>query len=390
LHYATGDYYIQDAGSLLAIALAEVQPNDVVCDLCAAPGGKASAMLELLHGNGLLVANEVIRSRVVVLKHNLARVGNLRYIVTNQDTSQFANQFEEQFDVVMVDAPCSGQSLTLKNKRGANAFDMKHIEHAAMRQQRILHDAISLLKIGGRLIYSTCTFADEENEDQIAAMLEAYGSSIERFASPTLERFVSLTDEACCRLWPHRHPTSGAFAARLRKVASTKDSNQVEPPRRSKPPLRKLSRKRFDDDIANIDSIELRNLTLFHEGLNLYGIDSRVQNVVQEWLDRNMIDVDDLPLIAIGTEDRKREVCRLPSYPLALATDYCIAKNIVELSDDQAKQYMNGAAIPVGESHEAANKVALATWQNQPIGWLKRASNRWNNLLPAVARIQMS
>ncbi len=140
---------------------------------------KASGLLEQLGNGGWLVANEVIGSRVNVLRYNLARIGNPRYLVLSEDSQVLAQQLAGQFDVVLVDAPCSGQTLTIKDKRSENAFDKKQIEHSAARQRRILRDAIRLLKVGGRLIYSTCTFADEENEGQIAQLLQDYPDSFQ-------------------------------------------------------------------------------------------------------------------------------------------------------------------------------------------------------------------
>ena len=216
LRYAAGDYYIQDAGSLLALALLNAQPNEAICDLCGAPGGKASGIAETLEESGFLLANEPIGSRTAILRFALSRTGNPRHAITQQDPEQIADRFDELFDAVLVDAPCSGQAMVARGKRETNAFDQKQVEHSAARQRRILLAACRLLKPGGRLIYSTCTFAVEENEAQIRFLRNHFPDCFEPISPPHLDRWASPIEPGCFRLWPHRDPTSGAFAAGLK------------------------------------------------------------------------------------------------------------------------------------------------------------------------------
>ena len=191
LSYATADYYIQDAASLLPLAVLDPRPSEMVCDLCASPGGKASAIAERLGPNGFLLANESIRSRVDVLRYSLARTGNPCFAVSSYDPEDLANLVPRSFDAVLVDAPCSGQTLVGRNKRDGNAFSENQIEHCALRQQRILQSAIQLLKLGGRLVYSTCTFALEENESQIQWLQEQYPGAWEPIEPKGLEPWRS-------------------------------------------------------------------------------------------------------------------------------------------------------------------------------------------------------
>ena len=220
LHYAAADYYIQDAGSMLALALLDAQPHEVICDLCAAPGGKASGIGERLDEGGFLLANEPIASRIAILRFAMARTGNPRYAVTQQDPALIASRFAGCFDAVLVDAPCSGQAMVAKGKRDDNAFDQRQIEHSARRQRRILLEACKLLRVGGRLIYSTCTFAVEENEMQLRFLREQFPDAWEPIDSPGLRPWASRIEPGCYRVWPHRDPTSGAFAGGLKLVDS--------------------------------------------------------------------------------------------------------------------------------------------------------------------------
>ena len=178
LFYAAGDYFLQDAASLLAIALCvagrDTLEGKTVCDLCAAPGGKASALLEAVGGTGFLLANEPIRSRIPALRYNLARTGSDRYAVSSMDPEQLIRYVHGRFDCVLVDAPCSGQALFARGKQTEAAFSPKQIDHSARRQERILDAAIQLLKPGGKLVYSTCTFAHAENESQVSRLVREF------------------------------------------------------------------------------------------------------------------------------------------------------------------------------------------------------------------------
>ena len=174
LEYAVADFYIQDSASMLPLALLDIQPDDRVCDLCAAPGGKASAIAELLGTNGVLVANEVIAGRIDVLRYSLARTGRANYLVTNLDPDQLAQEFPANFDKVLVDVPCSGQSLLGRDRQSESAFAENHVLHCAARARRILQSAVQLLRPGGTLVLSTCTFSPEENEDQVTWLHSEY------------------------------------------------------------------------------------------------------------------------------------------------------------------------------------------------------------------------
>lgn len=217
LNYPAGDYYIQDAGSMLALALCEIQPGQVVLDACSAPGGKSTGLLEQLDGTGFLVANEVIKSRVAVLQDALSNQGYDNYVVANSDLEDMSAKCESVFDCVLVDAPCTGQSMLAKGKQTLAAFSPGQIEHSSQRQARILNAASRLVRPGGRLVYSTCSFSWAENEAIISDFKCAH-PHFKSISNPDLARWESESERGCYRLWPHRHPTSGSFAAALIKL----------------------------------------------------------------------------------------------------------------------------------------------------------------------------
>ena len=222
--YAAGAYYPQDAGSLLAVALLDPRPGQMICDLCASPGGKATAIVEVLGAWGGLLVNEPVRSRLPPLRLNMARHGVARWVGTNLDPAELCELAPSCFDAVLVDAPCSGQAVLARGKQSRRAFDPALVRHSAARQRRILDAAVELVRPGGRLVYSTCTFSWLENEQQV---IDLCNRSPEMALHPCqfLAAWQSLSPAppGCYRLYPHRDGCGGAFAARLtrREVAAT-------------------------------------------------------------------------------------------------------------------------------------------------------------------------
>jgi 16S rRNA C967 or C1407 C5-methylase (RsmB/RsmF family) len=210
LEYAAADYYIQDAASLLPIRLLQIQPSDIVCDVCSAPGGKATAIAEKLGPEGIVVANEAIRSRVDVLRYSLARTGRANWATSNFDPESLALRCSGLFNKVLVDVPCSGQSLLGKERQAESAFALSHVEHCAQRARRILKSAVRLLAPGGVLVFSTCTFSIEENEAQIEWLQREYPGAWEPVIVPELAAWIHR--------WPQVATDCGRIAIGVRVV----------------------------------------------------------------------------------------------------------------------------------------------------------------------------
>ena len=400
LEYATADYYIQDAASLLPLALLELKEDDQVCDLCASPGGKSSAIAERLGPNGFLLANESIRSRVDVLKYSLAKTGNPCFAVSSYDPDDLASLLPNAFDVVLVDAPCSGQTLVARKKRDDNAFSVNQIEHCARRQQRILESAIRMLKVGGRLVYSTCTFAIEENEAQIQWLLDQYPDAWESIEPSALAPWRSTVQSGCYRLWPHRDHCSGGFAAGLRLVkelgqepiGTTERTSKKRDARGSKGTERSelIKQKSAQESLAGLGTFSSVS-TEWKNGY-LQCMTSGARNVVDE---HPQIAMEPM---AVLIESGNHFV---PTQGLALLDSNIFVPNrTVELEINQAAQFANGASIPLtviegqsiakAASATAPNAWAVANWNGRPLGWCKALSNRLNNHLPPWARLNLS
>ena len=169
-HHA-GVLYAQEPSASAPAALLDVQPGMRVADLCAAPGGKTSQLAAALQGQGLLLANEFVAARAEILRQNLERMGVTNAVITNEDTARLAAAMPGQFDRVLVDAPCSGEGMFRKEAVAAAQHNNALVAHCAELGAEILENAAALLAPGGVLVYSTCTFAPEEDEGQIAAFL---------------------------------------------------------------------------------------------------------------------------------------------------------------------------------------------------------------------------
>jgi 16S rRNA C967 or C1407 C5-methylase (RsmB/RsmF family) len=225
LHDA-GYFYCLDFSSVFAVSLIQALPDnlDTVIDLCAAPGGKSVCAWAIAHPRRLL-CNEVIRKRVKILIANLKRCDLMDAVILNQDTSVLAENLPQCADLVLVDAPCSGQSLLAKGQSVDGCFHKVTLNRNANRQKRILANATHLVRSQGYLLYSTCTYSPEENERVCQWLIKTF-PQFEPVAIEALHPYQShLTDLPCYRLWPQSGLGAGAFAMLLQR----RDQGQMHP-----------------------------------------------------------------------------------------------------------------------------------------------------------------
>jgi NOL1/NOP2/sun family putative RNA methylase len=232
--YYAGLYYLQEPSAMTPANILPVEPGEYVLDLCAAPGGKATALAAKLQGEGLLVANDISASRAKALLKNLEVFGTKNSFVTNAAPHKLAEQFEETFDKILVDAPCSGEGMFRKDLANARAWSPEKVKECARTQREITRQAVKMLRPGGLMLYSTCTFAGEENEATIAYLLETF-PELEVVEIPWYEGFTHGMPEAilsgrevqpsqlevqlrrCVRIFPHKMDGEGHFLALLKK-----------------------------------------------------------------------------------------------------------------------------------------------------------------------------
>ena len=232
LHEA-GCYYLQEPSAMAPAELLDVQPGMHVLDLCAAPGGKSTQLAAKLAGCGLLVCNEIHPKRAQILAQNIERMGIANALVLNEHPKNLSPRFDGYFDRVLVDAPCSGEGMFRKEEAAVADWSEETVAMCAARQIEILRTAASLLRPGGRLVYSTCTFAPQENEGTISAFLQEHPDfSVIPIGSPYFSpgRPDWIADpaaglEGTARLWPHHLRGEGHFAAVLQKSGSAPGSD---------------------------------------------------------------------------------------------------------------------------------------------------------------------
>ncbi|MDB4331620.1 SAM-dependent methyltransferase [bacterium] len=362
LDYATANYFVQDAGSLLALAVANAEKKAKtklqVCDLCASPGGKASALLEHLSGtNGFLLANEVIRSRVAPLAVNLARTGSDRYAISSLDPDQLADRLAGVFDLVLIDAPCSGQAMFSRGKQSRSAFSDQQIEHSAARQRRILDAAVKLLKSGGQLVYSTCTFAYSENEAQIERLLSV--GVAETTQCSRLRDYQSA--DGCYRLWPHQHQCAGAFAGSM-QIQSEHLPQTIHRFKRSREkPLVELS-------------------TWYENGMDDLRFKQTSANLVAwpsnapEWTEKIACGGPELAY-RTGNTWKPAHFGALRRCVSALPIQH------VDVDEKLANDFLQGQTIAT-----EIKDWAVVLFKNRPLGWIKGSRGIGKNHLPGYAR----
>jgi len=225
LEYAAGKYYIQEASAMLPVSAASRVidfSGKIVLDIAAAPGGKATQTAELIRP-GYLVANEVVKKRVNALTWNINRHRLNNTIITSLTTRALADALPGFFDVVMVDAPCSGEGLFKRQKHSLENWSEKNVRSCARRQESILDDAAALVRPGGFIVYATCTFAPEENEYQVERLLDMDFTPVPFPEDIAVSPAISANEKVCLcsrRIFPHREGGAGAFVGVVRKEES--------------------------------------------------------------------------------------------------------------------------------------------------------------------------
>jgi NOL1/NOP2/sun family putative RNA methylase len=393
--HAAGLYYLQEPSAMAVAEALDVQPGHLVLDLAAAPGGKATQLAGLLQGEGALVANEIAPARIKPLGENLERFGVTNAIVLNEEPARLAARLGPAFDRVLLDAPCSGEGMFRKAPAARDEWSAEHVAGCALRQSKILDSAARLVRPGGLLLYSTCTFAPEENEAQIARFLDAHpGWRLEPIPpspgfSPGL---LGLT--GAVRLWPHRAPGEGHFLALMRKIRkesaiseeSAGDVGRFQPsygpstgfrvPRDAGRPLHSPRHSDPASAWENFAAATLRSGRFPDDRLLVR--DNRLYLRPE-----HRLDLDGLTVVRPGLPLGEAKPGRFePSHALALALRPEEARNVAELDPAQTAAYLAGEPIAVpGEPG-----WTLVTTGGWPLGWAKRDRGILKNHYPKGLR----
>ena len=378
-YHEMGLYYIQEPSAMSAAALLAPKPGMRVLDLCAAPGGKSTQLATYLGDSGLLVSNEINTQRSRILSQNIERMGIKNAIVTNEDSFVLASHFPGFFNAIQVDAPCSGEGMFRKLPEAIEQWSMENVAICAARQKEILDNAAVMLKPGGTIVYSTCTFSKEENEDVIEYFLEKHPD----FTLEEMERF-----------WPHKVDGEGHFVAKLvrrgsvdtgfksdrqtKKIKNNKNRKNETKPALTKENMKLLS-EFLDETISDAMAALIKNSRLVMFGEQLYRLPDME------------VDIKGLKVQRAGLHIGEFKKQRFePSHSLALALKLSEAKNVVKLTCDnpQTIGFFNGQSVMLSDEQAAECKKgwALVCVDGYPAGWGKVNGTQVKNHYPKGLR----
>ena len=338
--------------------------------MCAAPGGKSTHLSNLLSEGSLLVSNEIIRSRAYILAENLAKCGNGNALVSNNKPEDFQN-LHSFFDVMLVDAPCSGEGMFRKDTNAISEWSLSNVEMCAKRQQNILASVWNALKTGGVLIYSTCTYNRKENEENVRWIIENLGAE---YLKVSIKDEFNITETSLgYRFFPHKTKGEGFFIAALRKTDDATKRLKIKEEKTQKTKVssqikallqdsEKWSFRLSDNYISAIPLAKSTEIELLEKKLNVV-------------------------LSGILMAEKKGESI---VYAQHLALSKYLDKEAVQTQEvdwQTAILFLKKEAIALPNSPKG---LVLLTYKNMPIGWVKNLGNRCNNLYPQEWRIRMN
>jgi NOL1/NOP2/sun family putative RNA methylase len=370
--FHAGAFYPQEAGSmLLDCVLQQIDLPDSACvlDLCAAPGGKSTLLANHLNGKGLLVANEVIQSRSKILRENISKWGTTNTIVTNNDPKDF-QRLVHFFDLVVVDAPCSGEGMFRKDQNARTEWSEDHVQLCVSRQRRIVMDVWDTLKPGGTLIYSTCTFNAEENEENINWIQEQTGAQLIAFKLP--ETITQGRGDIGAYAFPGTSMTEGYFVAVLQKST---DEPKARKPVQSKKDMQAIKKTTEIESMVQLDHSSIFSWNSF--------IFAVPQTMEAEFLTVQAT----MRIVKFGVQlgEMNRKGFS-PDIELALCKDLVKSTITIELSREQALSYLHGDVFLL----PADRGTHLVSFEGVALGFIKHLGNRFNNLYPKEWRIRMN
>lgn len=350
VYHDAGLFYVQEPSAMCAAPLLEVKPGERVLDLCSAPGGKGTQLAQSMRGKGILVLNEKIADRAKILLQNVERMGIVNAVVTNADPSELSERLEGYFDKVLVDAPCSGEGMLRKEAAAAENWSLSNVEMCAARQKKILESAAKLVTPGGMLVYSTCTFSEEEDERNVEWFVREF------------PQFELLSQR---KIYPHREKGEGHFAALFRRCDGEKVRFRAWKPFADKKSV--ASWKEFER--------EFLKKPLCGEFLT-FG-----KNICL--VPAELFSLDGLRVLRAGLLLGENAGKRFePAHALAMGADRNNLTKIADMDDEQILRYLHGEELPPRD----LQGWCVAAYHGYPIGLAKDAGALKNHYPKGLRR----
>lgn len=346
--HAAGLYYVQEPSAMCAAPKLSAAAGERVLDLCSAPGGKGTQLAQAMRGGGVLFLNEINFKRCEILSGNAERLGVKNAVVTCAAPEKLAGEFTEYFDKILVDAPCSGEGMFKKEEAAISEWSLENVLSCAARQEKILDCADKMLAGGGRIVYSTCTFADEEDEGQIESFLK---------------RHPNYTLCEMKKLYPHEVRGEGHFYAVLEKAEGSRLDKKPFAPKADKAAL-----KLFNDFADGVLKVGFENI--HRTGDTLYSLPSSMPEIKAQILRAGV----ELGNIKNGRFE--------PAHALAMSLKNFEAE-CVEIDGSTALNYLRGLTFEC----ESGNGWRVVTYKGFPLGWCKVVNGTAKNHLPKGLRI---
>lgn len=351
--HESGAYYLQEPSAMSVVPHLDIKEGDKVLDMCAAPGGKSTYILSKLNDTGLLVSNEINSTRIRALGENLERFGARNCIITNTDSNNLRKLFTGYFDKIVIDAPCSGQGMFRKDEVAIEDWSYAKVLECQSIQKDIIRDGYDMLKNGGVLVYSTCTFAKEENEDVINEFISEYENA----------KLIEMQ-----RIWPHKVSGEGHFVAKIQKLEN-EDCN-----------VKYIKIKNNDKEVKDYREFEKKFLNISMESR----FDIRGENLYL--LPEEHPDTKKLKVLRYGLHLGMLKKNRFePSHALSHYLKMEDVKNVENFSiqDNKILDYLRGNTIETGKSRG----WVLVCVEGIGLGWGKESNGILKNHYPKGLRI---
>ena len=379
--YQAGLFYLQEPSAMTPASCLPVTPGENVLDLCAAPGGKATALGAMLNGSGLLVANDISASRARALLRNIELFGITNAFVTNETPAHLGKHFPEFFHKILLDAPCSGEGMFRKDRKMVKAWEEHGPEFFVKIQRSIITQAAQMLKPGGMLLYSTCTFSPEENEQTIEFLLQEYPQfkicdikGYEGFSDGILKASLSGNEQLkkTIRIFPHKMEGEGHFIALLKKEEEAVSENLKEKEKNNRNKNEK--EKRLPDELTEF----LKNVKRKFDSSR---IDMRGENVY--YMPEGLPKLNGVRFLRSGLllgELKKRRF--EPSQALAMNLKKEEYENVLDFSvdDERIIKYLKGETLEVEDLVSSKEKGwYLVCVDGYPLGFGKLSGQMLKN-----------